>query len=146
MRKRDFGSIEVDVLTLDDFVTKENITKVDFIRMDVEAYETNIIKGMKETVKLMPVGALLCIEMHSKVFCPPEYQPPKGTFAFNIAKAPVLLAMLATINKYGFIPKKYCLKHHKVIDVNNMPDLLKLLAEGHCPQVFFEMKKDWSKA
>ena len=42
--------IEVDTMTLDDFIKREGISPPDFIRMDVEGYEVAIIEGMKETL------------------------------------------------------------------------------------------------
>jgi FkbM family methyltransferase len=43
------GAEEVEVVTLDSFFKDKNISS--FIRMDVEGYEYNIIKGMAKTLK-----------------------------------------------------------------------------------------------
>jgi len=49
----DSEMITVDTITIDDFVTNEN-TKVDFIFMDAEGSEENIMKGMVKTLKNNP--------------------------------------------------------------------------------------------
>ena len=46
------GRIEnVIITTIDDFVREHNIEKVDFIKIDTEGYEANILKGAVETIK-----------------------------------------------------------------------------------------------
>lgn len=42
-------SIDVDIITLDEFLKKKE--HPDFVRMDVEGYEYNIISGMRKTLK-----------------------------------------------------------------------------------------------
>ena len=37
--------------SIDDFVQKENLSKVDFIKMDIQGAEINLLKGAKETIK-----------------------------------------------------------------------------------------------
>ncbi|MGY5151490.1 MAG: FkbM family methyltransferase [Candidatus Nitrosopumilus sp. bin_6a] len=44
------NSIEVDVLSLDDYFSDKNI-EINFIKMDVEGAESNVIKGMSNTLK-----------------------------------------------------------------------------------------------
>jgi FkbM family methyltransferase len=41
----------VKVVTIDDFVKENNLTSVDFIKMDTEGYEKNILRGARETIK-----------------------------------------------------------------------------------------------
>jgi FkbM family methyltransferase len=41
----------VHVTTIDDFVAKNGITKIDFIKMDTEGYEKQIIRGARETIR-----------------------------------------------------------------------------------------------
>ena len=43
-------SIEVDVTTVDDFVRSHNISKVDFIKIDVEGAEFRLLKGATNTI------------------------------------------------------------------------------------------------
>lgn len=42
---------EVDVLTIDTFVEKNNITKVDYIKADIEGSERDMLKGAERTIK-----------------------------------------------------------------------------------------------
>jgi FkbM family methyltransferase len=44
-------NIEVTALTIDDFVLRNNISKIDFIKMDIEGAEVNALKGAVETIK-----------------------------------------------------------------------------------------------
>ena len=62
------GIEEVNEVTLDRFVSDNKIDKIDFIRMDVEGYETEIIKGGINTLKAMPRGSHLTIEVHAGLF------------------------------------------------------------------------------
>ena len=62
------GIEKVEAVTLDDFVRNNKIEKIDFIRMDVEGYETEIIKGGMATLMAMPKGAHLTVEVHAGLF------------------------------------------------------------------------------
>ena len=44
-------SIDIPVITLDSFVTQKNIKKIDFIKIDVEGSEIDVLKGASETIK-----------------------------------------------------------------------------------------------
>ncbi len=48
-RQQQSGSSAVQALTLDEFVRKENISKVDLVKIDVEGFETNVLKGASYT-------------------------------------------------------------------------------------------------
>jgi len=62
MEKIGRNKVQMEMLTLDKFIEDQGIEKVDLIRMDVEGYEVEIVKGMAETlVKLSPQ---LLIELH----------------------------------------------------------------------------------
>ena len=43
--------LEAKIITIDDFVDKNKINKVDFMKMDVEGFEENVILGSKKTIK-----------------------------------------------------------------------------------------------
>jgi FkbM family methyltransferase len=60
------STIEVDVVALDDFFQSKPI-KIDFLRMDVEGYEMEIIKGMQNMLKTEKAPDKLFIEIHSSL-------------------------------------------------------------------------------
>lgn len=64
MHKGFSGKLEmVDAITVDEFVARENIFKADFIKIDVEGSEMNVLKGMKLTLeKLSPVVLIELLE------------------------------------------------------------------------------------
>lgn len=54
---------EIEIITLDDFVDKNRINKIDFIKIDVEGYEFNVLKGgVNSLKKLKPI---IAISLHS---------------------------------------------------------------------------------
>jgi hypothetical protein len=55
--------METAVSTLDNFLQGEG-PKVDFVRMDVEGYEYEVISGMEKTLTEGKPGLKLCIEFH----------------------------------------------------------------------------------
>ena len=77
------NGIDVKVMKLDDFLIGKKTP--DIVRMDVEGYEYNIIKGMPKTLDKMKQGSWLFIEVHNI--------PNKGEL-FNI------------INEAGFVKKR----------------------------------------
>lgn len=46
--------IKVDTVSLDEFLDKEGVNQVNLIRMDIEGYEVEVIKGMINTLKKYP--------------------------------------------------------------------------------------------
>jgi FkbM family methyltransferase len=44
------GDIEVEAITIDKFVQRENLTRLDFIKMDIEGAEIKAFFGMKSTI------------------------------------------------------------------------------------------------
>jgi len=114
--------IKVKTITLNNFCKRLNIRKINFLRMDVEGYEVEIIKGMNKTIKLMPKGSILSIEIHPKAYGYP-FKP--------------IIEMLQTIKDYGFKVNKYVLIEN-IIELKSYKHLIKLFDNKYCPQIFFE--------
>lgn len=49
--RNDYYNIEVKALSIDDFVEKNNLQKVDFIKMDIEGAELRALKGAEKTIR-----------------------------------------------------------------------------------------------
>lgn len=58
---RPFHGIEIDVTTIDAFVQEQQLTKIDFIKIDVEGAEYDAMKGAVETFKRFKPKAILAI-------------------------------------------------------------------------------------
>jgi len=80
------GTVEVNVTTLDSFLKGKRYP--DFIRMDVEGYEYNIIKGMKNILK-KESPLRIFIELHP-----------------HIMKKSQTKYVLETLKKHGFETRK----------------------------------------
>lgn len=61
----------VSQYTLDTFAEYYDVLNIDFIRMDVEGYEVEIVKGMHHTMEHMKPGSKMLIEFHRLAFCIP---------------------------------------------------------------------------
>lgn len=81
------GEIDVEVSRLDEFLAENGIPyeSVDVVRMDVQGYEYEILRGMRELLAVGDVG-LLFVEVH------PWYLQPKGQYD----------AFITALQEYGF--------------------------------------------
>ena len=58
---------EVEVMRLDDYVSKMNFKRIDFVKCDVEGYEFHALKGMKHTLEhFLPRISLEVTVSHQK--------------------------------------------------------------------------------
>jgi FkbM family methyltransferase len=64
------GKEEVDMLTADSFVAKENIVP-NLVRMDLEGYEKEVVKGMKKIFSMRPK---ILMEVHPRRMEAQEFQ------------------------------------------------------------------------
>jgi len=51
--KKLFKRIDIKLETLSDYIKKKNYTKIDFIKIDTEGYEYEILKGLKNKIKIV---------------------------------------------------------------------------------------------
>jgi FkbM family methyltransferase len=116
------GSEVVPICKLDEFTDKYQIDKVDLVRMDVEGAEVDIIGGGLETMKRMPKGSYLVIEIHSSCIKIKE----------SIEK------MLDRIFAAGFRCVKV-VNRLTEINISKVMDIKDFLTyRVGCPQVFFK--------
>lgn len=114
-------SVMVDMMTLDNFCKEQNINKVDFIKMDVEGYEVEIIKGMRKTLEIMSKNSMLFIEIHPKAI--------KG-------RKPIF-EMLDIVESYGFTIDTI---QNPTIKIKSFEELKRSFNNIHCPRVVFRNK------
>lgn len=81
--------VEVEVLTLDDFI---KFKKVDFIRMDVEGYELEILKGARNILSSDEKPKIFFIEVHSELLhmkgsSAREIVEMLGSFGYEVRKS-----------------------------------------------------------
>ena len=60
---------EIETITLDDFINKEKIEDIDFIKIDVQGAELDVLKGATNTIKNV-----------LKIVCEVEFIPAEITF------------------------------------------------------------------
>jgi len=57
----DKDASQIDMITIDEFVEKNNINNVDFIKVDVEGFESKVIEGAQETIKKFRPNMAICL-------------------------------------------------------------------------------------
>jgi FkbM family methyltransferase len=55
---RTYAQLEVDVITIDDFITEQQLEFVDFLKMDIEGHELFALQGAANTLAEHRIGAL----------------------------------------------------------------------------------------
>lgn len=116
-------NIEVPTVTLDEFCRTRNLETVDFVRMDVEGHEAEIIKGANRILRQSP-KCVLFIELHSTLLRQAGHQPED---------------LLRQIQELGFTSATVCGKHDhfRVPDWDHLVRNLELLTGKYGAHLFF---------
>jgi FkbM family methyltransferase len=61
--------VQVDVITLDAFSVKHNLSMIDIIKIDTEGYESLVFEGMKNLLQQHRVRLFLFEYLRSKLSC-----------------------------------------------------------------------------
>jgi FkbM family methyltransferase len=64
LKQKNAQTFEIDVDTMDNLITTENLPKPDWIKIDVEGLEIDVLRGMEQTIK--DHQPELFIELHGK--------------------------------------------------------------------------------
>jgi FkbM family methyltransferase len=64
---RDAATVDVAVTTIDDFCAREKLTP-DFIKIDVEGAELDVLRGARQTIHRMRGRLALFVEMHPSIW------------------------------------------------------------------------------
>lgn len=73
---------EITCTSIDEFILDNEIKKIDFIRMDIEGYEVEVLKGMKKTLNTMKPSIL--IETHPHFYDDERSFKSQLQYLFNI--------------------------------------------------------------
>ena len=69
-------TIKKNAITIDKFVEENNIEKIDYIKMDVEGAEKNILEGAIKTIKKFKPSLAIAIYHGGKLFMEDFYNIP----------------------------------------------------------------------
>jgi len=122
-REGTVDNIEVEIIKLDDFLKNK---KVDFIRMDIEGYEKEVLKGLENTLSKEDAPKYLFIEIHSVLL------HKKNSSAEKIIRY---------LEEFGYSVTKGFYRGCSKIVVDNTPELLNhsYLEKGYW-ETFFQHK------
>jgi FkbM family methyltransferase len=98
-------SLKVQTLSLDNFVEKNNIKKIDFIKMDAEGAEKMILDGAKKTIELLKPKIIMA------EICP-ENLKPFGTDGRQI---------IDFFNNFKYLP--YILKNNRLCKLTEIENI-----------------------
>jgi FkbM family methyltransferase len=121
----DNNGIDVEVIKLDEFLKDK---KVDLIRMDIEGYELEVLKGLRYTLNSYNAPQYFFIEVHSELL----YK--QGYSAGEIIKY---------LENFGYSVTKSFYRGSSEVSVNNTRDLLShpYLEKGYWETFFALLKK-----
>jgi len=139
------GRISVSLITLKDFCCLAKVKKLDLIRMDVEGYETEVIKGLKAIQEFVSKKAYLSIEVHvggtlkkkygDRKLARAKYRAMCRAEKEKVPRSKQIFEMLDRLTGFGFNP--YCyIASDRPVKVENNEELKDKLNVGGT-QVFF---------
>lgn len=139
---RYIGYEVVDLITIDQFL--ETREKPCFVRMDVEGYECNILKGMTETLKK---NLALLIEVHGNLMSESEIADFFAILQDNCFTVQfAAIDFLHNINRFAnrFVAKTDVWKTPKMLKCN-MRQLQSWISQGNFAHVLFVKEKELSR-
>ena len=121
----DNNCIDVAVIKLDEFLKDK---KVDLIRMDIEGYELEVLKGLKDTLSSYDAPQYFFIEIHSELLHKQDYSAG-GTIRY--------------LENFGYSVTKSFYRGSSEVSVNNTRDLLMhpYLEKGYWETFFVLLKR-----
>lgn len=116
------SSIKVPTISLDEFCRTRGISAVDFVRMDVEGHEAEIVEGGRDILQKSPT-CVLFIEIHTGLLREAGHQPEK---------------LLQTLESLGFKTLALCGngKQFRTSDWGSLIRNLELLLEQYGNHMF----------
>lgn len=120
----DNNGIDVEVIKLDEFLKDK---KVDLVRMDIEGYELEVLKGLKHTLSNYNYPKYFFIEIHSELLHKQDYSAGE---------------IIRYLENFGYSVNKSFYRGSSEVSVDNTRDLLvhPYLEKGYW-ETFFELLK-----
>ena len=72
----DTPSVKMNAITIDEFVTNNNIERIDYLKMDVEGAELYILKGAVNTIKSLRPSLAIAVYHGGELFMEDFYKVP----------------------------------------------------------------------
>lgn len=134
-------NIQVPVITLDKFIKLHAVDKPNFIRMDVEGFEYNILKGASRTLQANG-HLIICIELHPHLMSKEKSKECIKMIKDNGFKVKSIIRETISCDYWviGIINKLRSNLNWPMIGYygNEFDSLECLLEKGHGAMVFFE--------
>lgn len=109
-KDNDKYSEETNVITLDEFCSKNNIKKIDLLKLDVEGYELKVLSGAKEMLRN---GNIMLIQFE---FGAPPQEPYSLKKFFDMLDRQY---QICRILNHGYYPLKKYYHYYEILTVTN---------------------------